>query len=113
ILPQNENLDVSWKKALGPNWKNVQERRLHTLGNLTLTRYNSEYSDRSFREKRDMEGGLRVSPLKLNEGLRQTETWDEEAIRARARALADRALIAWACPKLSEGILDLYRPKKA
>ena len=47
---------------------------LHTLGNLTLTGYNSEYSDRPFTEKRDMEGGFKQSPLQLNAGLGQLDT---------------------------------------
>lgn len=40
--------------------------KLHTLGNLTRTGYNSEYSDRPFVEKRDMPGGFKQSPLVLN-----------------------------------------------
>jgi len=69
ILPQNENLSKTWKDALGSDWERVRETYLHTLGNLTLTGYNSEYSDRPFPEKRDMPGGFRESPLKLNQGL--------------------------------------------
>ncbi len=49
ILPQNENLHAKWREALGPEWRRIQETWLHTLGNLTLTGYNSEYSDRPFR----------------------------------------------------------------
>ncbi len=84
ILPQNENLSSSWKDKLGPEWQHVQKTRLHTLGNLTLTGYNAEYSDRPFVEKRDMKGGFRESPLKLNEGLGDCEVWDETAIEVRA-----------------------------
>src|SRR5213076_2566159 len=58
ILPQNENLPVQWKTELGPGWGRIQKTYLHTLGNLTLTGYNSEYSDRPFLEKRDMKGGF-------------------------------------------------------
>ncbi|HOV51165.1 MAG TPA: DUF262 domain-containing protein, partial [Candidatus Cryosericum sp.] len=77
ILPQNPDLSREWQAALGSNWQQVQQTWLHTLGNLTLTGYNSEYSDRSFREKRDMKGGFADSPLKLNEGLGQLDRWDE------------------------------------
>ena len=45
ILPQNENLSTEWRAALGEDWADVQQKYLHTLGNLTLTGYNSEYSD--------------------------------------------------------------------
>ena len=74
ILPQNENLSPKWREALGTDWQRIQQTWLHTLGNLTLTAYNSDYSDRTFVEKRDMpdapEKGLKQSPLKLNQGLR-------------------------------------------
>ena len=69
IMPQNDNLSAKWREDLGPDWERVHETRLHTLGNLTLTGYNSEYSDRPFIEKRDMKGGFKESPLRLNEGL--------------------------------------------
>ena len=90
ILPQNPNLSAAWKQALGPEWERVQQTWLHTLGNLTLTGYNSEYSDRPFAEKRDMKGGFKESPLKLNAGLGQLDAWNEDAIQERAGRLADR-----------------------
>jgi len=111
ILPQNENLSVTWKMALGPEWKRVQQTWLHTLGNLTLTGYNSEYSDRAFTEKRDMEGGFKVSPLKLNAGLSQLNEWNEDAIKTRAGKLADKALEVWTAPKLTAEVLAGYLPK--
>ena len=60
---------MTWKRALGEEWERIQQQYLHTLGNLTLTGYNAEYSDRPFPEKRDMAGGFKESPLKLNAGL--------------------------------------------
>lgn len=75
ILPQNENLSPWWRDVLGQDWQELQRKHLHTLGNLTLTGYNSEYSDRPFTTKRDMKGGFRDSPLRLNAGLGQLETW--------------------------------------
>ena len=80
IMPQNENLSAKWRNALGSEWQRVQATWLHTLGNLTLTGYNAEYSDRPFAEKRDMSGGFRQSPLRLNEDLKSLATWDEAAI---------------------------------
>ena len=102
ILPQNENLSPKWREALGADWQRVQQTWLHTLGNLTLTAYNSDYSDRPFAEKRDMpdapEKGLKQSPLKLNQGLGVLETWNEDAIKARAGKLADLAVSVWSAP---------------
>ena len=109
IMPQNENVSPEWRAELGEDWQDVHERLLHTLGNLTLTGYNPEYSDRPFVEKRDMEGGFRHSPLRLNEGLGQVERWDESAIAHRAERLASLALLIWARPVMPEEVLSEYR----
>ena len=115
LLPQNENLSESWRKDLGGEWKSIQATWLHTLGNLTLTAYNSEYSDRPFLEKRDMpkdpEKGLRHSPLKLNLGLGSLDFWNEETIKARAGRLAEMALDVWESPFLTPEVLESYKPK--
>ena len=111
ILPQNPNLSAKWKDELGSEWQRVRETWLHTLGNLTLTGYNAEYSDRPFLEKRDMPGGFRESPLRLNEGFSELAIWDENAIRKRAEQLADRAAKVWEMPQLAASVLDSYRPK--
>lgn len=110
IMPQNENLSPAWQKALGEDWERIHSELLHTLGNLTLTGYNSEYSDRPFPEKRDIEGGFRQSPLFLNRSLGSTEVWNEEAILGRADILSNQALEVWTSPALPNEILDRYRP---
>jgi predicted transport protein len=115
LLPQNENLSAKWRKDVGEEWQRVQRTWLHTLGNLTLTAYNSDFSDRTFAEKRDMpsapEKGLKQSPLRLNQGLGVLENWDEQSIKDRADKLADSAVGVWSAPKLAEDVLDGYRPK--
>ncbi len=110
ILPQNEELSQEWRTDLGPDWKRVQEKYLHTLGNLTLTGYNAEYSDRAFQYKRDHEGGFAHSPLRMNDGLGQLERWNEEAIQQRADRLAQNALSVWTAPRLPADVLQAYRP---
>ena len=112
IMPQNENLSRQWREELGSEWERVHETYLHTLGNLTLTGYNSEYSDRPFIEKRDMEGGFKYSPLKVNEGLQTIDCWNEEAIINRAKRLANTASQVWSFPSLSDEILVKYQDKK-
>ena len=111
IMPQNENLSEKWRNTLGSEWQRVQETWLHTLGNLTLTGYNAEYSDRPFADKRDMSGGFRQSPLRLNEDLRSLATWDEAAIQTRATRLAEQASKVWAQPELPAEVLETYRQK--
>ncbi len=113
ILPQNADLPAAWQEVLGTDWQHVQQQWLHTLGNLTLTGYNAEYSDRPFPEKRDMTGGFRQSPLKLNAGLGQLDVWNEAAIQVRAGWLADQALAVWAAPHLDAATLVAYQPEKA
>jgi len=112
IMPQNENLSPQWRAELGSDWERVQKIYLHTLGNLTLTGYNSEYSDRPFLEKRDMKGGFAESPLKLNKALGGLEHWNEEAIQRRGRALAQQAAMVWVMPELNDEVLSSYKPKK-
>lgn len=111
IMPQNEDLSSTWQSALGPEWQRVHEAWLHTLGNLTLTGYNSEYSDKPFVAKRDMEGGFKESPLKVNAGLGALDQWDETAIKNRAGQLAEKALDVWPAAELAAEILVAYRPK--
>ena len=111
ILPQTENLSKAWTDALGDNWREIWDTWLHTLGNLTLTGYNAEYGDRPFAEKRDMKGGFRESPLRVNEGLGEVDTWDEDAIRDRAARLARKAADVWKAPSLSPEALSAYRAK--
>ena len=110
ILPQNENLSTAWQFALGEDWRNTQEKWVHTLGNLTLTGYNAEYSDRPFAEKRDMKGGFRQSPLRLNVALGELDTWDEDTIRGRAERLANKAVEVWKGPSLRIEVLQHYSP---
>jgi uncharacterized protein with ParB-like and HNH nuclease domain/predicted transport protein len=112
IMPQNKTVSSAWIKELGPDWETIHKERLHTLGNLTLTAYNSVYSDRPFAEKRDINNGLGQSPLKLNKHLGQVETWNLEAIEARAKRLASKAVTIWPSPVLPAQVLQTYRPKQ-
>ncbi|MGL2720854.1 GmrSD restriction endonuclease domain-containing protein [Helicobacter pylori] len=110
IMPKK--LDEKWKKDLGQDHERIHNQYLHTIGNLTLTGYNSKYSNRSFQEKRDMEKGFKQSPLKLNQSLKNLESFGEEEIKKRANDLADLALKIWTYPKLDAETLEKYKPKK-
>ena len=85
VMPQNPELSQTWQTELGANWQEVHDTYLHTLGNLTLTGYNSELSDKPFKEKQSMEGGFADSPLRLNKSLAKCSTWSEAAILDRAK----------------------------
>ena len=107
IMPQTDKLDPQWLRDLGNDWKFVQATYLHTLGNLTLTRYNSQYGARPFVEKRDLpEVGFASSPLNLNQGLGTLDRWDLAAIQHRAARLTRRALEVWPLPVVDATKLD-------
>ncbi|MUU32580.1 DUF262 domain-containing protein [Helicobacter pylori] len=110
IMPQT--LTEEWERDLGENFKAIHEKYLHTIGNLTLTGYNSEYRNNSFQEKRDMEKGFKQSSLKLNQSLKDLESFGEKEIEKRANDLADWALKIWTYPKLDLETLEEYKPKK-
>ncbi|PUU69040.1 hypothetical protein DBB36_15820 [Flavobacterium sp. WLB] len=109
IMPQNKNLNTEWQDTLGKNWKELQSTYLHTLGNLTLTGYNSELSDKSFTHKKMHAGGFNSSPLNLNAYLRTCDEWNESHIQKRAEGLSEKASIIWQYPNISEEKLQLYR----
>ena len=129
ILPQNEALSADWQAELGPEWQRIQRTWLHTLGNLTLTGYNSEYRDFPFCFKRDQVKnkhgdlvGFAHSPLRLNKQsfmindqqftLGNVPKWTEDSIIARSNALATKAVSVWHSPKLDESILGAYKTKQ-
>ncbi len=110
IMPQTLNND--WKRDLGQDHERIHTQYLHTIGNLTLTGYNSEYSNNSFQEKRDMEKGFKQSSLKLNQSLKDLESFGEKEIEKRANDLADWALKIWTYPKLDAETLEEYKQKR-
>ncbi|GAA8342355.1 DUF262 and DUF1524 domain-containing protein [Helicobacter pylori] len=109
IMPQK--LTEEWEKVLGQDHERIHTQYLHTIGNLTLTGYNQEYSNNSFQEKRDMENGFKQSPLKLNQSLKDLESFGEKEIEKRANDLADWALKIWTYPKLDAETLEKYKQK--
>ncbi|WP_231167462.1 DUF262 and DUF1524 domain-containing protein [Helicobacter pylori] len=110
IMPQK--LTEEWERGLGENFQEIHDKYLNTIGNLTLTGYNPEYSNKSFQEKQGMEKGFKNSPLRLNQSLRDLESFGEEEIKKRANDLADLALKIWTYPKLDAETLEKYKPKK-
>ena len=95
IMPQNQKLTSDWRKMLGENWREVQRQWLHRLGNLTLTGYNSSYSDRSFSEKKKIKGGFEESSIRLNKFVREQSIWTPAEMERRGKSLASHALTVW------------------
>lgn len=109
IMPQTKNLSNVWKKELGKNYETVQKKYLHTIGNLTLTAYNSEMSNKSFSEKMEMNGGFKESALRLNSYVVKQNEWNEKIIKERASILVEKALLIWKYPIIERNILVKYK----
>jgi alkylated DNA nucleotide flippase Atl1 len=98
-LPQT--LTPDWRRALGEdlqpdeNLGQVHEGLLHTLGNLTLTGYNSKLSNSSFALKRPQ---LAKSGLSMNQDIAELPRWGRPEIYARADQLAERVISIWPGP---------------
>ena len=107
ILPQNKNMRQEWKTALGEKYEEVQAQYINNLGNLTLTRYNSEMGDKPFSEKLEVykESAMHM----LNKYVVQQTTWNKETIEERAGRLAECACKAWTYPTIDEEVKKRYQ----
>ena len=97
IMPQT--LSDSWKRELGPEWPRIHEQYLDTMANLTLTGYNSAYSNMPFIRKRDCEHGFNDSIYRLNSYVKRCQKWTEEELRTRQKEMLDVFLRLWPMPK--------------
>lgn len=96
IMPQT--LTPAWREALGENYAAIHELWLHTIANLTLTGYNSNYSNRPFAEKKTMDHGFIKSGLRLNQYIAQFDQWTEKELKERNEHLMKKALEIWPYP---------------
>ena len=99
IMPQNIEHNLSWQQMLGEDWQEVHSLYLHSLGNLTITGYNAEMSNKSFWEKVNGESGFKHSHLKLNESIAQCDVWNKKSIQRRTNILTDIILKIWKYPE--------------
>ena len=105
VMPQT--LSAQWKKALGDDWERIHEEWLHKMANLTLTAYNSDYSNRLFEQKRDMEDGFKESGFRMNQWVAQQDVWGEAQMKEREKMLEEQFLLLWPYPTTT------YVPQKA
>jgi uncharacterized protein with ParB-like and HNH nuclease domain len=96
IMPQH--LTPGWQKELGEDYATTQEEWLHRIANLTLTAYNSRYSNNSFEEKKTMPNGFDDSGIRLNTWIAKKDKWTQAELAERSRYLADKALAIWPTP---------------
>lgn len=102
VMPQtiddNEWGD-EWKAMLGDEWERIHDQWLHALGNLTLSGYNPELSNRPFDEKREL---LMESHVELNGYFEECDNWTEKTIRERNQELAERLASIWRVPQVDD-----------
>lgn len=99
VMPQTIKANASgsaWKKMLGANWEKDWQTWLHAIGNLTLSGYNEDMSNKPFDRKK---GGLRESHLELNKHFSRLKRWDANAIVERGKELAKRLTRCFPKPK--------------
>ena len=96
IMPQK--LNEAWKNDLGSDYENIHQQYLHTLANLTLTGYNSTYSNHSFNKKKTMEFGFDSSPLAINKSVNKFNKWDLAAIEERNNWWKEQIDKLWKLP---------------
>lgn len=99
IMPQT--LSDEWKTALGDEWERIHQQYLHTMTNLTLTGYNSQYSNLTFIKKRDMEKGFKDSAFRLNNYVKSCEQWTETELKQRQQELLQVFMNLWPMPTTS------------
>jgi len=98
IFPQNP--DPKWKIELGNDEFNfIKEHYINTIGNLTLSGNNGKLGNKSFIDKRDLEGaGYKDSRLWLNKHLSILNKWDKSEIERRYEFISERVLKIWGIP---------------
>ncbi|WP_239700892.1 MULTISPECIES: DUF262 domain-containing protein [unclassified Mammaliicoccus] len=98
IMPQK--LSSDWKKELGKDYQTIHDNYVNSLGNLTITGYNSKYSNRSFEEKQNMVKGFKESHfVNLNKLPAKSEKWRETEIIERTNQLINSAIEIWSFPE--------------
>lgn len=102
IMPQH--LTAAWMTALGEDYESIHINWLHRLANLTLTAYNSKYSNSPFADKRDMSHGFKDSGLRMNQWIGQQEHWRLQELEERDQLLRNKVIGIWAYPT------TFYRP---
>lgn len=96
IMPQH--LTPAWIKALGEDYEEIHEIWLHRIANLTLTAYNSKYSNSTFEEKKFMKNGFEDSGIRINTYIAKKDKWTLAELEERNQYLMGRALEIWAAP---------------
>ena len=96
VMPQA--LLPAWAESLGDDYAEIHETWLHRAANLTITAYNSKYSNSPFGDKLTMQNGFKQSRFQLNHWIAQQSEWGEQQLIERSELLAKQALDIWPMP---------------
>lgn len=99
VMPQEIGEDKhgeAWKSILGENWENIHDEWLHTPGNLTLTGYNPELSNKKFEDKQAL---FEDSNIELNDYFVDVDSWTQDEIKNRGEELAKEVARLWPVPE--------------
>ena len=83
----SQHLTPAWQKELGDNYEQIYELWLHRIANLTLTAYNSKYSNSSFTEKKTMQNGFNDSGIRMNTWIARKNKWTLAELEERSEYL--------------------------
>ena len=111
VMPQTLT-NPEWIEMLGENYERIHGEYLHTLSNLTLTGYNSDYSNRPYREKMTLETkdkktgevkqvGFQYSPLQINKWIADHDSWNEDILKERQEWWLEKLNTVWPLPVTS------------
>ncbi|MDP4146949.1 MAG: DUF262 domain-containing protein [Bacillota bacterium] len=107
IMPQT--LTPQWQIELGKKFEEIHAQYLHTIGNLTISGYNSELSNKSFIDKKEI---FKTSNISICRNICEYNNWNDTSIRDRAKKMFEIALKIWSIPekynseKEKVGIID-------
>lgn len=104
IMPQH--LTPAWQRELGDDYEQIHDTWLHRVANLTLTAYNSNYSNSSFAEKKTMPNGFEDAGIRMNTWIAKKDKWTLAELEERNAYLMSRALTIWTLP------VTEYKPEK-
>lgn len=99
IMPQT--LTPGWRNTLGRSAADDHKLYGDVLGNLTLTAYNSNLSNKLFEEKKEI---YAVSNIKITRDLREYPSWDKTTILARGEELVQQILQLWPIPQEAQSL---------
>jgi len=94
IMPQT--LNSEWRIELGSKFEQIHSEYINTIGNLTLTGYNPELSNKNFELKKRY---YEESNIKMSREIANYDKWKDTEIKDRAEQLFEKAKRIWKLPQ--------------